>query len=94
MKRFIFKLVTFVEILSIVSANSMATVVYASDQIADAKTSQDNVSISATINDSNDTRAEINSDVKLKLNVSVQNTGYLKDIKVSLDWNNNELNNE
>ena len=40
MKRFIFKLVTFVEILSIVSANSMATVVYASDQIADAKTSQ------------------------------------------------------
>ena len=41
MKRFIFKLVTFVEILSIVSANSMATVVYASDQIADAKTSQD-----------------------------------------------------
>jgi len=72
----------------------MATVVYASDQIADAKTSQDNVSISATINDSNDTRAEINSDVKLKLNVSVQNTGYLKDIKVTLDGNNYELNNE
>lgn len=94
MKRFIFKLVTFVEILSIVSANSMATVVYASDQIADAKTSQENVSISATINDSNDTRAEINSDVKLKLNVSVQNTGYLKDIKVTLDGNNYELNNE
>lgn len=94
MKRFIFKLVTFVEILSIVSANSMATVVYASDQIADAKTSQDNVSISATINDSNDTKAEINSDVKLKLNVSVQNTGYLKDIKVTLDGNNYELNNE
>ena len=94
MKRFIFKLVTFVEILSIVSANSMATVVYASDQIADAKTSQDNVSISATINDSNDTRAEINSDVKLKLNVSVQNTGYLKDIKVTLDGNNYELNND
>lgn len=94
MKRFIFKLVTFVEILSIVSANSMAAVVYASDQIADAKTSQDNVSISATINDSNDTRAEINSDVKLKLNVSVQNTGYLKDIKVTLDGNNYELNDE
>ena len=94
MKIFIFKLVTFVEILSIVSANSMATVVYASDQIADVKTSQDNVSISATINDSNDTRAEINSDVKLKLNVSVQNTGYLKDIKVTLDGNNYELNNE
>ena len=94
MKRFIFKLVTFVEILSIVSANSMATVVYASDQIADAKTSQDNVSISATINDSNDTKAEINSDVKLKLNVSVQNTGYLKDIKVALDGNNYELNDD
>lgn len=94
MKRFIYKLVTFLEILSIVSANSMATVVCASDQIADAKTSQDNVSISATINDSNDTRAEINSDVKLKLNVSVQNTGYLKDIKVTLDGNNYELNDD
>lgn len=94
MKRFIYKLVTFVEILSIVSANSMATAVYASEQIADAKTSQDNVSISATINDSNDTKAEINSDVKLKLNVSVQNTGYLKDIKVTLDGNNYELNSE
>ena len=94
MKRFIYKLVTFLEILSIVSANSMATVVCASDQIADAKTSQDNVSISATINDSNDTKAEINSDVKLKLNVSVQNTGYLKDIKVTLDGNNYELNND
>ena len=52
------------------------------------------MTLMTTINDSNDTRAEINSDVKLKLNVSVQNTGYLKDIKVTLDGNNYELNNE
>ena len=67
---------------------------YASDEISDAKTSQDNVNISATINDSNDTKAEINSDVKLKLNLSVENTGYLKDIKVTLDGNNYELDSE
>ena len=94
MKGFILKLVTILEILTIVSANSMATIAFASDQIADAKTSQDNVNFSATINDSNDTKAEINSDVKLKLNLSVENTGYLKDIKVTLDGNNYELDSE
>ena len=94
MKKFICKLITFVEILTIVGANSMATISYASDQIADSKTSQDNVKVSATINDSNDTKAEINGDVKLKLNISVQNTGYLKDIKFTLDGNNYELNSD
>ena len=94
MKKFICKLITFVEILTIVGANSMATISYASDQIADSKTSQDNVKVRATINDSNDTKAEINGDVKLKLNISVQNTGYLKDIKFTLDGNNYELNSD
>jgi len=94
MKRFICRLITIVEILALVSINSMATIAYASNEIADTKTSQDNVNFSATINDSNDTKAEIGSDVKLKLNVSVENTGYLKDIKITLDGNNFELNND
>lgn len=94
MKRFICRLITIVEILALVSINSMATIAYASNEIADTKTSQDNVNFSATINDSNDTKAEIGSDVKLKLNVSVENTGYLKDIKITLDGNNFELNSE
>ena len=93
MRKFVVNLVTLLEIVSIVGMSSFTTVAYAADELIDSKTSQDNVFFSATINNSNaSAEANVEDGANLNLDVSVQNTGYLKDIKVTLNDSNYQIN--
>lgn len=92
MKKFVVNLITLLEIVAIVGINSFTTIVYADELILDAKTSEDNVLFSAKINDSNDAQANVDDGAKLNLYLAIANAGYLKDIKVTLNDSNYQVN--
>lgn len=84
----------FAAILTIIliGINFMPTLSYAVGEIEqNAKTSQENVEFNASINDAYETSINVNEEGKLKLNLKVLGTGYLKDAKVTLKDNNYKL---
>lgn len=85
------KLIATLTAILLASINLLPTMVYASNEIQDSKTSEENVSFNATIKDSYEAKASLDGDLNLDLDLAVKNTGYLKDIKVTLEENNYEI---
>lgn len=95
MKKITKKLLAILLLTSLLGFQFISTGVYASNLIEqNNETSEENVKFNATLGDDNSHEsysytANIDSDAnKLYLSLSVQNTGYLKDIVISLRDNN------
>ena len=86
------KIISILTIFMLVGALILPTLSYASTEIQEAKTTEENVSLNASINGSRDVKLNVKEGGNLELGLKVDNTGYLNDIKVTLDGNNYELN--
>lgn len=85
------KLVSIFTVLMLVVANLMPTIAYAADEIQNSDTNVANVKFDAKINEGYSAECDISSNATLNLSLSVLNTGYLKDAKITLGNNNYKL---
>lgn len=85
------KLVSIFTVLMLVVANLLPTIVYAADEIQNSDTTIANVKFDAKINEGYSAECDISSNATLNLSLSVLNTGYLKDAKITLGNNNYKL---
>ena len=85
------KLVSIFTVLMLVVANLMPTIAYAADGIQNSDTTIANVKFDAKINEGYSAECDISSNATLNLSLSVLNTGYLKDAKITLGNNNYKL---
>lgn len=85
------KIVAMLTTLLLVGTIFMPTLVFASEEIQDEKTSQENVSFNATVQNKYEVKLNLLAEATLDLNLAVKNTGYLKDINVTLEGNNYDL---
>lgn len=82
------KMLSFIVILLLVLVNAMPVISYASEQVVDSKTSEENVEFTAKIDGLTDSKADLSSTLNLNLSVKVLNTGYIKDASITLADNN------
>lgn len=82
------KMLSFIVVLLLVLVNAMPVISYASEQVVDNKTSEENVEFTAKIDGLNDSKADLSSTLNLNLSVKVLNTGYIKDASITLADNN------
>ena len=85
------KIVAMLTTLLLIGTMFIPTLVYASEEIQDQKTSQENVLFNATIQNKYEAKLNLLAEATLELDLAVKNTGYLKDINVILEGNNYEL---
>lgn len=85
------KLVSIFTVLMLVVANLLPTIAYAADEIQNSDTTIANVKFDAKINEGYSAECDISSNATLNLSLSVLNTGYLKDAKITLGNNNYKL---
>lgn len=88
MRKVFSKIIAFTLVFAMVGMPALNVGVYAAEEIKSTATSEENVEFNATINDLYDTKANINEKQNLKLSLKVSNTGYLKDIKITLNGAN------
>jgi len=91
MQKYTLKIVAILTTLLLVGTMFIPTLVYASEEIQDQKTSQENVLFNATVQNKYEAKLNLLAESTLELNLSVKNTGYLKDINVTLEGNNYDL---
>ncbi len=92
MQKILNKLIATILTVIFVGTNFIPSIAYAAGEIEqNAKTSQENVEFDANINDSYDATINVNEEGKLKLNLKVLGTGYVKDATVTLNDNNYQL---
>lgn len=82
------KMLSFIVVLLLVLVNAMPVISYASEQVVDNKTSEENVEFTAKIDGLTDSKADLSSTLNLNLSVKVLNTGYIKDASITLADNN------
>lgn len=85
------KIVAILTTLLLIGTIFIPTLVYASEEVQDEKTSQENVSFNATIQNKYEAKLNLLAEATLELDLAVKNTGYLKDINVTLEGNNYDL---
>ena len=68
--------------------------VYAAEEIQNSLTNQSNVEFDAKINDSYRVQADIDSELELKMNLKVSNTGYVKDAVVKIEGANYSIDED
>ena len=88
MKKVLNKVLAVLTLLTLVGINFVTDVVYASNIIADSKSNQKEIEFDARIGESYIAEADIENEIALNLSLEVNNGGYLKDVKVTLDNNN------
>ena len=71
------KMLSFIVVLLLVLVNAMPVISYASEQVVDNKTSEENVEFTAKIDGLTDSKADLSSTLNLNLSVKVLNTGYI-----------------
>ena len=86
MHKLINKVIAVLVVIMMTGMNFLSVSVYAANEISqNAETNEDNVKFNATINDLYETELNISEEATLDLSLSVEESGYLKDIKVFVE---------
>ena len=92
MQKFLNKLIASFVTLILVATNLVPALVYADENTnQDAKTSEKNVEFNASINNEYNTTLNVDEGGNLILSAKVSETGYLKDLIVTIENNNYEI---
>lgn len=95
MQKVILKITATLISIVLLATDFTPALVYAANEMnvtnSNSVTSQENVKFDATINGKAETKAKITEGASLNLDFDVQNTGYLKDIKVEVSDSNYKL---
>ena len=88
------KTVAILAILMMIGLNFLPVSVYAANEIKqNSETKEENVKFNATINGQYESKLNINEENSLELSLEVINSGYLKDVQVTLDNTNYLIEN-
>ena len=85
------KIITTLTIVALLMVQFAPTLVYASAEIKSNATNQENVKFDATISNGYSAVFDIEGEATLDLAISVENVGYLKDCKITLEGNNYQI---
>ncbi len=92
MQKFLNKLIASFVTLILIATNLVPALVYADENTnQDAKTSEKNVEFNASINNEYNTTLNVDEGGNLILSAKVSETGYLKDLIVTIENNNYEI---
>lgn len=91
MQNILRKSISLLTVVLMVSAIFAPTFAYAANEVQDANTTEENVKFNATVNDGYSTSCKLAEGGNLNLDITVSNSGYLKNAKVTLSENNYKL---